>query len=146
MTAPRVHHAARRRGGGVAARGACAAAGDAGDRVSRPAGDRAERAVLDAFRAVSPKPAMSKARTWRSSIAWRADNWIDCQRLAADLVRLQANVIATFGSTAALAAKAATRTIPIAFSVPEDPVKLGLVASLAGRAAMRPASISFQPR
>ena len=33
MRAPRVHHAARRRGGGVAARGARAAAGDAGDRV-----------------------------------------------------------------------------------------------------------------
>ena len=29
--------------------------------------------------AVSPKPAMSKARTRRSNIAWRADNWIDCQ-------------------------------------------------------------------
>ena len=33
MRAARVHHAARRRGGGVAARGARAAAGDAGDRV-----------------------------------------------------------------------------------------------------------------
>ena len=36
MNAARVHHAARRRGGGVAARGARAAAGDAGDRVPRP--------------------------------------------------------------------------------------------------------------
>lgn len=62
---------------------------------------------------------------------WLEGNYDNLPALFADLVRRNVALIATPGTVPTRAAKAATTTIPIIFGVGEDPVQLGLVASIA---------------
>ena len=126
MRAPRVHHAARRRGSGVAARGARAAAGDAGDRVSQ---QPTARRGPEPSAGVSPGPERSRFVEGENlTIEYRlAENHAELlPALAADLVRRQVVAIAAMG-TVWSAAKAATTTIPIVF--PSATTRSGSVLS-----------------
>jgi putative tryptophan/tyrosine transport system substrate-binding protein len=114
---------------------------DCGKRATADAGDRTAR------RQVARCGWTDRLRSFRQglkdtgyvegdnlTIAYRwAENVLDrVPELAGELVRRRvAVIVATGGLPVALAAKAATTTVPIVFIVSDDPVRLGLVASLA---------------
>src|SRR5262249_14527093 len=75
---------------------------------------------------------------------WAEGQYNRLPALATELVRRQVAVIAaTGGAPSALAAKTATRTIPLVFAVADDPVRLGLVAN--GRITTSIACRNWQP-
>src|SRR4051794_3090697 len=86
---------------------------------------------LDAFRLGLKDAGFVEGENVVMAYRWAENQVARLPELVADLVRREATVIVTAGDSVPIMVKAATTTIPTVFIIGQDPVGLGLVASLA---------------